>query len=397
MKKIFFNTKSHLTIGIEIEVQLLHKKTLDLEPKAIEILNRLNNHKIHPEIFQSMVEITSDICTNVHEIKTDIKNTFLAFDEVCSSLDLRYATTGTHPFAKYNERKIFPLERYHLSINRNQWISRRLCIFGLHVHLGMKTKEDCIDFMNMFQWFLPYFTALSASSPFWQAENTGLHSSRLTAFEASPTSGHCPHLNNWEEFAQQITLLTNCGSINSMKDIWWDIRPSIHGTLEIRICDGIATSHELSGIVALIHTIAHFYDRYKNYFCDNNHLFNFGATCPLWLIREHKWRALRYGIDMNIITTKGINIPFKQATEGLLEILRPIINELGYNEYITYIEQILLHGTSSNRQYDLHMKCKSFKKVAELNANECKESFINNKNFIKTNKEPIEGGLNMHL
>lgn len=386
MDKIPFNARRSLSIGIEVEVQLLHNRTLNLEPKSVEILNILGKNKnFHPELFQSMLEVITDVCDNVHEIEKDIKRSFLLLHEACTNLGLKYATTGTHPFAKYNKRRIFPLNRYQMVMNRKQWIAKRLCVFGLHVHVGMKTKESCIDFMNMFQWFLPYFIALSSSSPFWQAQNTGLHSSRLTVFESSPTSGHCSHLNNWAEFEQQITLLTNCGSIHSMKDIWWDIRPSMHGTIEIRICDGVATLHELLGIVSLIHAIAYYYNKYR-WAKNNKYLFDFSVPCPLWLIREHKWRALRYGVNMNIITTVGTNISFEEAMEEVLRILQPTINDLGYNKYMLYLKQIVLHGSSSKRQLDLYARYNSLKKIAELNACECQESFINNKNLITSDK-----------
>lgn len=391
MDTIKFNESEHLSIGVEIELQLLDNKTLDLCPRALSFLEQtVGYNKIKPEIFQSMIEATTDICCNVHEIKADLQNTFTLIDNVCEKLEIQYATTGTHPFAKYIDIQLFPSERYYTLIDRNQWIAQRLCIFGLHVHLGMKNKEDCIDFMNMFQWFLPLFAALSTSSPFWQTKKTGLHSSRLTIFEASPTSGHCSHIRNWGEFEQQVILMKKCKTINSTKDLWWDIRPAPHyGTLEIRICDGVATLHELLGILTLIHSVAHFYEKYKfNYSDDNSTAINFFSKCPMWLIREHKWRAIRHGLEMNFITSTGENISLKKELLSLLEILQPTIKELNYQEYIDYLQQMINHGNSSVRQLKVHSKYKSLKKIAQFNAYECKASFTRNINCItKHNKE----------
>lgn len=378
MNDLQFISQGHLTLGVEIEVQLIDEKTLNLVPSAIEILQKIGNpQRVKPEIFQSMLEINSGICGDVHDIKSDLLPTIANFYDVCRDLRVYCSTTGTHPFANYSERVLYPSERYFTLIDRNQWIARRLSIFGLHVHLGMRSQEDCITFMNFFQHFLPHLVALSASSPFWQSNNTGLASSRLTVFEASPTSGHSQCISSWSEFEDQYSSLKKCGAINSTKDLWWDMRPCPHyGTLEIRICDGMATLHELLGITAFIHSLAHWFNGLSE---RERKTLSYSQPLPLWLIRENKWRALRYGLDMEIITSPcGATQSIIDDIKSLTQLLKPVTDRLGYDEYMRYIEMIISRGNSAQRQLACFQDEQDYNRVVELSVLEFERSYVNN-------------------
>ncbi|MBN9543136.1 MAG: YbdK family carboxylate-amine ligase [Alphaproteobacteria bacterium] len=386
MPDIKFEPSQSLTLGVEIELQLLDQETYDLRPSALELIDIVGDKhpKIKPEIFQSMLEVNTEVCSDVHHVKNCISQTFSELNTACNQIGIKYATTGTHPFARYSERILYPLPRYNELIDRNQWIARRLSIFGLHVHIGIESQEECIGLMNFMQHFLPQLAALSCSSPFWQSKDTGLYSSRLSVFEASPTSGHCDYIKDWQTFSNIVHTLKECKAIKSTKDLWWDIRPAPHyGSLEIRICDGTATFHELLGIVAYIHVLAHYYHRYKNYPVELFRLINNHETfIPLWIIRENKWRAMRHGINMETIKHDGTTLLLKDDTFKNLEILKDIISELNYGEYIGYIINIFQYGNSANRQLKKYKKAKSLRQVAKMNASECYESFLNNKNCI---------------
>lgn len=378
MNDLQFISQGHLTLGVEIEIQLIDERNLDLFPTAIEILQRIGDpERVKPEIFQSMLEINSGICTDVHDVKADLLPTLADFYQVCREQGAYCSTTGTHPFANYSDRVLYPSDRYFALIDRNQWIAKRLSIFGLHVHLGMRSQEDCISFMNFFQHALPHLVALSASSPFWQSHNTGLASSRLTVFEASPTSGHSQCMSSWAEFEDQYASLKKCGAINSTKDLWWDMRPCPHyGTLEIRICDGIATLHELLGITAFIHSLAHWYDGLSE---SERRASSYSKLLPLWLIRENKWRALRYGLGMELITSqRGATRSLVEDIGGVLEFLEPVINRLGYAEYMRYIEMIVSRGNSSQRQLACFEEERDYNRVVELNVLEFEKSYVHN-------------------
>jgi carboxylate-amine ligase len=366
-----FKSNNHLTLGIEVELQLINNENYDLFPKAKEILNKIPSHlneRIKPEIFLSMLEVNTSICQTVQEVERDLNENYAALFPICEELGVSLASTATHPFALYTDRIIYPSERYQELIDKNQWIARRLAIFGLHVHIGMKDGDTCIKFNNFLLNFLPHFLALSTSSPFWQGQDTGLSSCRSTIFESAPTAGHPCLVNNWTEFNELYTTLSKCKAIESMKDIWWDIRPSPDfGTLEIRICDGVATLSETLALVAFIHLLAHWYNEY-------DHSFNHTPSPPMWLIRENKWRASRHGLNGEIIlNTQGDNALITDNIKEWLHKLDPLINRFNYNGYIANLLDIMDKGTSAARQLEVFKKTNSLSEVVKHNCKEFRE------------------------
>jgi len=363
---IEFKTNGHLTLGVEIEVQLLDPETYDLKPVAYDLFALTEgNDRIKPEIFQSMAEVTTGICKDVHEAESDLRGSFSILKEAAHRVGARIATTGTHPFARYNERKLFSLERYEQLIDRNQWIARRLMIFGLHVHIGMRDGDTAIRFNNFFLHFVPHLLALTSSSPFWQGEDTGLASSRATIFESCPTAGHPCRLNNWEEFSDLCKNLIRARAIASHKDLWWDIRPSPDfGTIEIRVCDGLATLDETMAIVAFVHLLAHWYELHADY--DKEH-----PAPYMWMMRENKWRAARYGLTADIIVDNDHEpIPLKEDIESWLIELEPLAKIQGYGPYLHKLRSMMRGGTSAERQRRVFEATGSLREVAKHNADE---------------------------
>jgi len=251
-------------------------------------------------------------------------------------------------------------------IDKNKWIAQRLAIFGLHVHIGMKDGDSCVKFNNFFLHFLPHFLGLSASSPFWQGYDTGLVSSRATIFESSPTAGHPCRVDNWIEFANLYEALTKCKAIGTLKDLWWDIKPSLeYGTLEIRICDGLNTLDELLAIVAFIHALAHWYND------NNNNEFMRTLSPPMWLIRENKWRATRYGLNADLITDiEGNSTSLRENILSWIDKLKPYIDSLDYSKYMDTIKNICQKGTSATRQARVFAETNSIIEISKYN---CKE------------------------
>lgn len=359
---IQFNSSPSLSLGVELELQLIDPETLDLSPRSIELLDEIGEHKyIVPEVMQSMLEIKTDICQNVQEAEFQLSEHLKTIKKAADKIGLAFACAGTHPTAKHWERKIFPLPRYQELIDRNQFISRRLIIFGMHVHIGVKDGQQCIDLMNEFLYELPILLALSASSPFWEGIDTGLASSRVTIFEAIPTGGHPCQMKSWEDFENLIQVLTKAKSIKSYKDIWWDLRPSPnYGTLEIRICDGMPTLKENMANVALIHCLArHYLDQHEKGIKRE--------ILPDWIIRENKWRASRHGVEADLVTsTNGDSSSLKSLTVELIEKLKPYFIKFGYSEYETMVLNTLKGFTSYQRQKDAFQDSKDLKQVTKL-------------------------------
>ncbi|MBL7688401.1 MAG: YbdK family carboxylate-amine ligase [Bdellovibrionaceae bacterium] len=342
-----FSHSKPLTLGVELELQLLDKTTLDLSPKSPLLFAALGGEtsRIKAEIFQSMLEINTAVCQNAHEVRRDLSQTISTVQEICASLDLRVASAGTHPFAHYSDRILYPADRYKSLIDRNQWIARRLMIFGLHVHIGMRDGEHAIQMNNALLHYLPILLALSASSPYWNGEDTELASSRITFFEAIPTGGHPCRIMSWGDFTDLYAKLIRSGAIRSPKDIWWDMRPSPgFGTLEIRICDSPPTLAETVAITALIHSIAKYID---NQIVDGRKF----APPPDWIVRENKWRASRWGTSAEfIVTNDGETDHMIKITSDLLDELAEISSSMSYQAEFDLIRQLLAKGPSYKRQ-----------------------------------------------
>jgi len=305
-----------LTLGVEIELQLIDPVNFDLKPAAIEILNRVERKtpKIKSEIFQSMIEIETGVCRTAVDAQTDLTETIAILKKACEKSEVLLSGSGTHPFASYLERILSPGDRYSQLIERNQWIARRLVIFGLHVHVGMPNPDAIIKVMNAYMNYAPLLLGLSASSPFWHRDDTGLASSRSTFFESTPTGGHPVIVDSWGEYEDLYFKMLDSGSVTSPKDLWWDIRPSPqYGTLEIRTCDVMPTLEENIALVALIHSMG-------AYFLENMKAGVQNPTPTDWQYRENKWRATRHGLDFDFVLNDwGEARPAKEIITELLE------------------------------------------------------------------------------
>lgn len=366
-KEIEFRPNGVLTLGVEIELQLINPETLELSPKAEELLKAAAhvNKKIKQEFYLSTVEINTDKCENVQDVEEDLSKSFDDIGKIADSLNITLATTGCHPSSRYSDCVITSSKRYNELIDRNQWLTRRMTVYGLHVHIGMKSGDDAIRFNNFFLHFIPHLLALSASSPFWQGEDTGLSSCRPTTYESLPTAGHPYRVKNWREFEDLYHTLKKCKAINSLKDLWWDIRPSpSYGTLEIRACDGLATLSETLALVSFIHLLAH-------WFVDHGSWLEQVPTSPSWLSRENKWRAIRRGLEANLVTdVEGNTKPIKQDILEWLDKLAPYEKKLGYQTYIKDLRNIIENGNSSVRQRKVFAINKSLEDVVKFNVQE---------------------------
>ena len=336
-----------LTLGVELELQVLDAQTLRLTPRTPEIMELLDDPHLAKEMFRSTIELVTGICTSASQTHRDLDSTFERLLEVSRPLGLRFAGTGTNPLGDYNDRIVSHSERYLKLLDRNQWLVRRAAVYGLHVHLGMVSGDACIRFLNAFLLHIPDLIALSASSPFWRGVDTGLCASRPTVYEAHPTAGMPLIVRDWEAFNKIAHAMVFTGSINNTKDIKWDMRPSPgYGTLEIRICDGPATRLERGAITAYIHALATSMreeDRIEE-----------GPVADLperWVLRENKWRALRYGLDAEVIAQGSLEVrPLRQLIMGRLDRLAPFFKQQGEEHYLTCLRDICTRGNSSDRQ-----------------------------------------------
>jgi carboxylate-amine ligase len=349
--QIPFESSARASLGVEWELQLVDLSTRELTEGAIEVLEEIRPEGLdeHPkakhELLQSTVEIITGICTTVSEAKADLAGTLAEVTAAAERRGLGVICAGTHPFTDWQFQKISPKERYLQLVERMQWLARRLQIFGVHVHVGVRAPEKAIPIVNALCQYLPHFLALSASSPFWKGADTGLASARTKVFESMPTAGLPYQLSGWEAFEGYMETQISTHAIDSVREVWWDIRPHPNfGTVELRICDGLPTLDEIGAVAALSQCLVEQFDTQLDR----------GYTLPTparWVLQENKWRAARYGLDADIVVDeKGTVRPVRQAILDLVEDLMPTAKRLDCEAELGDVERILAVGASYQRQ-----------------------------------------------
>ncbi|MFQ6114594.1 MAG: glutamate--cysteine ligase, partial [bacterium] len=324
---------------------------------------------VKPELIQSTIELNTDICSNIAAVRMDLTERVTDLIKLCDELGYELACAGTHPFAQWAVQDITPKERYHMLVDRCQWPARRLMIFGLHVHVGVPSGEKAIAIFNSLTTFLPHLLALSASSPFFDQNDTGLASTRVKIFETLPTAGLPYRLLNWAEFQRFMITLVNAKAIESIREVWWDIRPHPgFGTVELRVCDGLPTLDETIAMTAFIQALVVWLSEQ----------YDEGMYLPIhrhWIVRENKWRAARWSIDAEIITDEDGNlISLAKDIENLLETLAPVAKRLGSHEEMMRVRNIMKVGPSYRRQKEIYAETGDFKKVVDALIKELREN-----------------------
>lgn len=337
------------TIGVEEEYLLVDKETRALVVDPPETLMAEAESKCGPqvtsELLRSQIEVGTKVCKNVQEAREDLANLRSNIIEVAANHGLAPIAASTHPFSNWTEQKHTQKERYDSLTHEMQGAARRLVICGMHVHVGIEDNELRIDLMNQIAYFLPHLLALSCSSPFWCGRDTGLKSYRLTVFDALPRTGLPERFASWAEYQRHINVLMDAGLIEDSTRIWWDLRPSARfPTLETRIMD-VCT--RLSDTIALTSMLV----------CIMRMLFRLRTRNQRWriytpmLIRENRWRAMRYSFDEGMIDlAKGAVVSFDELIEEILFLVAEDAEALGCEKELSDVRTILSRGTSAHRQ-----------------------------------------------
>jgi carboxylate-amine ligase len=343
---LVFRPSPRMTLGVELELQVLDCLSRDLTPRAPQLVELLAAHdRIKPELLQSMLEVCTGVCDSTPDVRRDLDASLTRLRAAGRELGLMFSMAGSHPFAVWSERLVSAGERYRSLIDRNRWLARRLMIFGLHIHVGMRDGEHAVAMLNGLLHYLPHVLALSASSPFWEGTDTGLASSRITLFEALPTAGHPCTFGTWQEFQALYGAMFRSRAVSSIKDFWWDIRlhPDL-GTVELRICDGASTLSECMAIVALVHCL---YARLDEEFQSGRVV----APPPDWIVRENKWRASRWGLDAEIVLDPhGRTVMLRDEVARLLPTLEPAAARLDCAAELRVVGRMLDREPSYQRQ-----------------------------------------------
>ena len=354
---IKFNSSPEPTIGVEIELQLVDIKNLNLNNISKKVLTEVKKEfsdNIKCELIESMVEINTNICSNVEEAEKDIKKTLNHLGDILINYETELNCTSLHPFAIGKNQIITDNLRYKRIMKDLQMVGKRFISQGLHVHIGINDSENVIKVNNALRIYLPLLLALTSSSPFFEGEDTGLHSYRTKLFEALPLAGMPDYLINWNHFENLTKQLEGAGIISSVKDLWWDVRPHPgFGTVEVRVCDIPITFKEIIAIVALIQALVVTLIKTEPH-----------PDTHIQILQSNKWQAARYGLEGVFVDPKNFQkLTIRKAIENLYLLVEPAMSSLGSKKYYNVLEEILNNYTGSTKQRDLYNKSKSFENV----------------------------------
>jgi carboxylate-amine ligase len=250
-----------LTMGVELELQIVNRHDYDLSPGSPDLLRLMEKHKlpgsITPEITSSMIELCTGVCDNHAMVLEQLTQTRDALVESADRLNLGLSGGGTHPFQHWSERRIYDKPRFHEVSALYGYLAKQFTIFGQHVHIGCPGPDQALVLLHGLSRFIPHLIALSAASPFVQGTDTGFHSARLNSVFAFPLSGRAPCVTTWAEFETYFDKMTRTGVVKSMKDFYWDIRPKPeYGTIEVRVLDTPLTIEKAAALAGFVQCLA---------------------------------------------------------------------------------------------------------------------------------------------
>jgi glutamate---cysteine ligase / carboxylate-amine ligase len=353
------------TLGVEEEYQLLDAETFDLVQHIDTMLEAVTGHeleaRINSELMQSVLEISTPVCRTAGDVMGWLATLRGYVTEIARARKTRVGSAGTHPFSLFERQRITAKDRYRALIDQLQYVARRELIFGMHVHVAVDDPEKAVKVVNGLLPHLGPLLALSASSPFWRGEPTGLASSRQMVFSAFPRSGPPPRFRDYADYASVVGQLERSGCIADYTHIWWDIRlhPRL-GTIEIRICDAVTRVEDAVAIAAYCQALV-------KQLCER---YEAGEEIPSYhriLTSENKWLAARYGLEapvMDLATGRRNRVPIARLVRRTVGELRPHARELGSDRELDGILAILARGSSADRQLRVFNKSRDVVEVA---------------------------------
>ncbi len=297
-RKIHFSQSPGPSLGVELELALVDRETGALRsacPAILDALSEEDRSTVKPELMECYVEINTDVCQTVGEASDQLRKQLKTLESAADSVGIGLLWSATHPFSSWQDQHVSNKERYNRLVNMLQDTARQLITFGLHVHVGVDSGDKAVMICDRILKHLPVLLAASSNSPYWEGRNTGLCSWRTKVMEGLPTAGLPPFMRNWSEYAWLINHLIDTGFIETIREIWWDVRPHHNfGTVEVRICDMPGRLDDAMGLVAFIHCLV---KRLSDSIDDGL----YQHDCHPMLVRQNKWRAARYGLDAELV------------------------------------------------------------------------------------------------
>jgi carboxylate-amine ligase len=336
------------TLGVEEELMIVDGRTMDLVSAIEEMMVDVppeTEGQVKPELLQSVLEISTDVCRSPAEAAGQLEELRRRVRETAEKKGLTVASAATHPFAKWEDQQIVQRERYQDLVDALAFVVRQELLFGLHVHVGIDDPEKAIHVANGMRVHVPVLLALSANSPFWRGQATGLMSSRTPIFRQLPRVGVPQRFDGWSDYQARIEFMVEAGAVQDYTFLWWDVRPHpMLGTIEIRSCDAQTRLEHTVGLAALIQAMC------KELAEHHEAGYELG-TFPHELLEENKWLAARYGLDGELIDLpKRSRVPTRELARRIADRLRPHARELGSERELEAVYELIEEGTGAERQ-----------------------------------------------
>jgi carboxylate-amine ligase len=337
------------TLGIEEELMIVDQETLDLANSIEGLLDDLREFstegEVKPELMESVCEIATTPTANAAEAGGQLRALRRQVQQVASQRGLAIGSAGTHPFAMWEDQRIVARPRYRDLVSGLQFVARQEIIFGIHVHVGIDDPDKAIHVTNGMRVHVPLLLALSANSPFWRGDATGLDSTRTPIFRTFPRVGIPPRYDNFEDWRKRIEFMVSSKAIGDYTYLWYDVRPHPNfGTIEIRVMDSQTRVEHTLALAALVQAmvkeLAEHYEARKRL-----------SRYPYEMLDENKWLAARHGLDGQLVDLpKTARVPVVDLARRVMERLRPHAEELGSAGELDGLEDILENGNGASRQ-----------------------------------------------
>jgi carboxylate-amine ligase len=353
-ERLDFKRSAPLTMGVELELQIIDRRTGDLTRGASDLIHLVERKPfpgdIKPEITESMVEISTAVHAEFDALRAQLRAMRDALVAAADRLDLRIAGGGAHPFQRWNERQIFDRPRFRHVAGLYGYLAKQFTVFGQHVHIGCADGSTAMRLLHALARYVPQFIALAACSPYYQGADTAFDCSRLNTVFAFPLSGRAPFVTDWEAFENYFGKMRRLGVVESMKDFYWDIRPKPeYGTIEVRVFDTPLTVDRAAELAAYTQAVCAW-------------LLDTGATPTsedIYLTYSYnRFQACRFGLEGQVIdAASGEIVPLHQDVLATVERVRPYAERHAAGAALDAIEALVrVHGNHARRQRETYQR-----------------------------------------
>ena len=333
------------TIGIEEELMILDADTLELVNAIESMLEAAPVGEIKPELMESVLEVSTDPCRNTAEAGDQLRALRAQVREIAARKNMTIGSAGTHPFAMWEDQRIVARPRYRDLVSALRFVARQELIFGMHVHVAVDDPEQAIHVANGMRVHVPILLGLSANSPFWRAEATGLASTRTPIFRAFPRMGIPPTYKDWEDYEARIEFMVNARVIEDYTYLWHDVRPHPKfGTVEVRVMDSQTHVEHTLGIAALVQGLV-------RELCEHHEAGKQLSRYPFEMLDENKWLAARHGLEGELVDLpQWDRVPARELARRLIDRIRDHCVDLGSVAELEAVEDLLERGNGAARQ-----------------------------------------------